>query len=469
MFHSSPARAPAFLPAVGALLLAGCASVGIDEALRDTNARLPAFTAGRLALARTDAQREARATLANELLSRPLSQDDAVQLALARSPALQALLAQGWADMAAAAQGGRPPNPVFGFERLRLGPSVELDRLLSFGLVDLLLWPRRASIAQSREAEAQLQLAGTVVDHVTRVRQAWVRAVGARQSLHYAMQVDEAAQASAELARRMREAGNFSRLQRARQQLFELDAATRRDAARHADAAAREALVRALGLDDAQAARLRLPQRLTDLPAAPRDGREVAAAAGAQRLDVQLARARLDAAGKSQGLALLPTWIEVDAGVRRDTVSEGAAGGQGTRRGLALDIVLPLFDGGSARREALDAQTLAAANRYDATVRDAASQLREAWSAYLSAYDIARRLRDEIVPLRQAIADENLLRYNGMLIGVFELLADAREQVAGVDAALQAQQRFWLADAALAASLIGRLAESTPSNPLASE
>jgi hypothetical protein len=33
----------------------------------------------------------------------------------------------------------------------------------------------------------------------------------------------------------------------------------------------------------------------------------------------------------------------------------------------------------------------------------------------------------------QRIAEENLLRYNGMLIGVFELLADARAQIAGVN------------------------------------
>ena len=38
------------------------------------------------------------------------------------------------------------------------------------------------------------------------------------------------------------------------------------------------------------------------------------------------------------------------------------------------------------------------------------------------------------MPLRKRIADENLLRYNGMLIGVFELLADAREQIASVNA-----------------------------------
>ncbi|RYE54785.1 MAG: transporter, partial [Hyphomicrobiales bacterium] len=71
-------------------------------------------------------------------------------------------------------------------------------------------------------------------------------------------------------------------------------------------------------------------------------------------------------------------------------------------------------------------------------------------------YDIARHYRDEIVPLRQSMADENVLRYNGMLIGVFELLAEARDQISSVTNAINAQQQFWLADAALAASVIGK-------------
>ena len=49
------------------------------------------------------------------------------------------------------------------------------------------------------------------------------------------------------------------------------------------------------------------------------------------------------------------------------------------------------------------------------------------YAAYRTAYDLAKHYRDEIVPLRKRIADENVLRYNGMLIGVFELLADARD------------------------------------------
>ncbi|MDH6590365.1 outer membrane protein TolC [Variovorax sp. TBS-050B] len=442
--------------AAAAMVLAGCASVGIDGALQATNADAASFTDGRLELSRTAAQRDRRAALTQELLSRPLSQSDAVQLALANSPAVQVLVAQGWADIAAADQRGRLANPVFSFERMRMGSELELGRLLSFGLVDLILLPQRLSISKGLSRQAQVQLTASVVDQVTQVRQAWVRAVAAQQMLTYAEQVHRAAQASAELARRMQRIGNFSKLQRARQQVFYADAATQLAAARHAGTAAREELVRALGLDDAQAAQLALPERLPDLPKTPRDAKEVAATATEQRLDVRLARAQLDVAGRSQGLNLLSTFVDVEVGGRRDTVFDNAEGTKHTRRGFEADIRLPLFDWGSAQRDALNAQSIAAANRYDAVVRGASSQLREGYSAYRTAYDIARHYRDEIVPLRQAMADENVLRYNGMLIGVFELLAEARDQIASVSNAIQAQQQFWLADAALSASVMGK-------------
>ena len=104
----------------------------------------------------------------------------------------------------------------------------------------------------------------------------------------------------------------------------------------------------------------------------------------------------------------------------------------------------------------LNARTLAAVNQLEATLRSAGSSLRESYSAYRTAYDISRHHRDEVLPLRKTIAEENQLRYNAMLIGVFELLADSRDQVSTVMAAIGAEQQFWLADAALQASLIGK-------------
>jgi outer membrane protein TolC len=445
-----------------ALVLTGCATADIDQAVRDTNEALPGFTQGKLELARTQEQRAARERLTADLLARPLGMDDAVQLALANSPSLQALVAQSWLDMARAAQAGRIANPVFTFERLPTRGAgdgiheLEIGRLLSIGLLDLLTHPQRQVVARNQIEQARVQLAVRTVEQVNAVRQAWVRAVAAQQALAYAQQVNQAAEASAELARRMQQVGNFTRLQRARQQAFYADAAAQLVSATHNRTAAREDLVRELGLSAAQAAALKLPERLPDIPAQPRQASEVSVAALEQRLDVRLARLQLQAAGRSQRLNLLNTILDTEVGVRHDSLFDYEEGRRDNRTGYEIAIRLPLFDWGDAQRAAANAETLAAVNRYDATARSATSQLRQSYSAYRTAYDLARHYRDEIVPLRKTISEENQLRYNGMLIGVFELLADSRDQIATVNASLNALQQFWLAEAGLMSSIVGR-------------
>ena len=446
---------------MASLVLAGCASVNFDEAMQEANDTTAGFTQGKLALSRTDGQQLARNKLSSDLLANPLSQDDAVQLALANSPAVQTLLAQSWLELAQASQTGRIANPVFTFERMRFGDELELGRLLSFGLLDLLTLPRRVEISRGQTAQARVQLSANIVEQVTQVRQAWVRAVAAQQTLQYAGQINRTAQASAELAKRMQQVGNFNKLQRARQQGFYADSAAQLATSEHASTAAREELVRLLGLTDPQSAALKLPERLPDLPKEPRPVGVVNTNAAAQRLDVQMARNQLEMTGKSQGLNLLNSLVDVELGLRHDTEFNNGNGTKKTRKGYELGIRLPIFDWGSAQRDAMNAQSLAAVNRYESTVRSASSQLRESYSAYRTAYDVAKHYRDEIVPLRKAMAEENVLRYNGMLIGVFELLADTRDQISSVSAAINAYQQFWLADAALAASMIGKPTTTT--------
>ena len=440
------------------LALASCASVNFDQAIFDTNQNAGLFTSGQLELSQTAEKNAARSKLAAELLAKTLSSDDAVQLALANSPAVQTLLAQSWVDMSAANQAGRITNPLFKFERVTFKDELELGRILSFGLLDLLTLPRRQAIAQSQIAQAKVQLSANVVEQVTQIRQAWVRAVSGGQVLQYAEQISTTAQASAELAKRMQQVGNFNKLQRARQQVFYADSVAQLASAQHNALATREELVRQLGLTDAQASTMKLPDRLPDLPKDVRAPDVVSSTATDQRLDVQLARGQLDTAGKTQGLNLLTSLIDIELGIiRRTTFDNGGGAGKGfAKRGNELGIRLPIFDWGNAKRDAMNAQSIAAANRYESTVRGATSQLRESYSAYRTAYDVARHYRDDVVPLRKTMAEENVLRYNGMLIGVFELLADTRDQISSVVTAINAYQQFWLADAALSASMIGK-------------
>jgi outer membrane protein TolC len=112
-----------------------------------------------------------------------------------------------------------------------------------------------------------------------------------------------------------------------------------------------------------------------------------------------------------------------------------------------------------AKAEAIYMQAL---NRAAETAVNARSEVRGAYANYRGSYDIARHFRDEIVPLKKRISEENLLRYNGMLIGVFELLADARSQITSVNGYIEALRDFWLAQADLEMALIGPPAMTAP-------
>lgn len=447
------------LPFVSAMLLAGCTSFEPEKSVDQVNQEFSAFTQSSLKPAFTPEQKLQLQATADRLLQEPISQNDAVQIALTNSPAFQAMLAQYWANGANAAQQGRIANPLFSVERSRFVDELEIARMISFGLLDVLTLPRRSAIAQSKIEAAQWQFSSELIDRITQVRAAWVKAVAAQQMLSYAAQVSEAAEAGAELAQRMRSTGNFNQLRAARQRAFYADAVAQLAAARHSNTATREGLVRLLGLTNDQLGRLRLPERLPDLPEAAYPAEKVAAVVNENRLDIRMAQALLDSVAKQQGLKLATSVTDIELTVKRNTIFDNASNASNAsdvKRGLEIGVRLPVFDSGQLQRDAMSAATLAASYRLENTVRNAASELRESYSAYLTSYDIAYHYQHEILPLRKRISQENQLRYNGMFISIFELLADSREQISSVMAAINAEQQFWLADAALQASLIGR-------------
>jgi outer membrane protein TolC len=439
-----------------AAALAGCANTAVQDNFNEAQGVSRKQFGAELKWLTSDEARRQAQTDTDGLLGKPLSSDDAVRIALAYSPSLQAMLYESAAQTAQATQSARLPNPVFQFERLVRNEAgareLEIGRMLSFSVLDLILLPSRLRMADYTYQANRLSLAGNVVQAATQARLTWVQAVAAQQSLQYAEQVKRAADASAELARRMQSVGNFSKLQRAREQVFSAEAVAQLARAKQSAVASREALVRALGLNDQQAASLKLPERLPDLPTAPRDETSVLQMGLDQRLDVRLARASLDVTAREQGLTRITSFVNgMEIGIARNSET-----GLPPQKGFAVELPLPIFDFGGSARTRSQATYMAAVQRTAALAVTASSQVREGYGAYRTAYDLARHYRDEIVPLRKTIAEENMLRYNGMFIGVFELLADTREQIASVMQAINAQRDFWLADAALQATLIGK-------------
>ena len=272
-------------------------------------------------------------------------------------------------------------------------------------------------------------------------RKAYLQAVAAEESVRYMRQVMQAAEASAELARRMAQVGNFNKLQRRASRAFYADAAlnlARAEQAQTLDARTAGRAAGAVGRADAvQPSRATCPTcrgRPMDLP----DIEQMALAAAARCAG----RAAGDrAAAPNLGLTRTTRFINVlEVGAIHNTFNDAP-----TQRGYEIGFELPLFDWGDARVAKAEAIYLQAVEPRGADRSQRPLGSARGLPGYRSAYDIARHYRDEIVPLRKRIAEENLLRYNGMLIGVFELLADAREQIASVNGDIESLRDFWLA------------------------
>jgi len=426
--------------AAGAPLLAGCASFSPDGGIDDV-ARLTQERIAQPAPLKRDRDPQAVQAEIKDLLSKPLGADAAVRVALLNNEGLQALLADLAISEADFVQAGRLPNPGFGFGRVRGGGEAEIDRSLTFDLAALLTLPARSRIEGRRFEQAKLQAAMQAVKLAADTRKAWYAAVAAAQAANFADQVRGSAEAAAELAARMRSAGNWSALDAARERAFYQDAVTRQAQARLEATTAREELVRLLGLWGPSLA-FTLPDRLPDLPAQPRTPANAEADALSQRLDVLSARQDAQATAQALGLTRTTRFIDVfDAGYANKSTT-----GAPRENGYQVSLELPLFDWGGARVARAQASYMAAVHRTaDVAVR-ARSEVRQAYAGYRAAYDIARHYRDDIVPLRKQIADEVLLRYNGMLASTFELLAESREQLTAVTAAIAAQRDFWIAD-----------------------
>jgi outer membrane protein TolC len=194
---------------------------------------------------------------------------------------------------------------------------------------------------------------------------------------------------------------------------------------------------------------LKLPERLPDLPAKPRDLPQGEAAAIAQRLDVRAAHAETQSLARSLGIARASGFVSVlEVAYERDSSNH-----EPRRTGYEVELSLPIFDWGDARLARSEAGYMRSFNRAAQAAINARSEIREGYAAYRSAYELARHQRDEMLPLRKRISEETLLRYNGMLISVFELLADSREQASAVIAAIAATRDFWIADANLETAL----------------
>jgi outer membrane protein TolC len=254
----------------------------------------------------------------------------------------------------------------------------------------------------------------------------------------------------------MQQAGNFSKLDYAREQAFYADAVAQLAKTRQQNVAAREKLTRTMGMWGS-GTQFQLPERLPELPKTRPELTDLESFAMQNRLDIQAAKLQTQSVATSLGLSKATRFINVlDVGYQNNFETD-----KGRLHGYDINIEIPLFDWGSSKVARAQAVYMQSVNRLAETAVNARSEVRESYSAYVTDYDVAKHYRDEVVPLRKTISDELLLRYNGMLASVFELLADSREQVGAVNGYIEALKDYWLAETDLQQAVGGRLPAPT--------
>ncbi len=75
-----------------------------------------------------------------------------------------------------------------------------------------------------------------------------------------------------------------------------------------------------------------------------------------------------------------------------------------------------------------------------------ALQQHAAIARYGAAWERASLYQSKVLPMRRAITEETTLRFNGMLVDVFALLTDVRENALAVLTSIEATRDFWLAE-----------------------
>lgn len=339
-------EAAALCVIVAGLAFAGCTVVRPDadfDAMRDTVVRRTGSEPQWNAL-QVDERVDERT---RELLSRDLTADAAVELALLNNRHLQAAYEEIGVARADLVQAGLLVNPVlsadltFGVTQPAHGVAIGLVQ----NFMRALQIPLRKRVAEASLEEAKFAVAAQVIDLVVEVKRAFTRVQAQEQLVEVDRTAAEATRLSAEVAQKQRAAGNITDLDLANEiALFE--DARMKVAVDEAEAlVAREDLTALMGLWGLRATwtiGTRLADPVEDVPLAGLESLAVS-----QRVD--LAAARQTAEVVSQGLGLTGLY---------GVISDAEFGPEGERDvdsgiwsvGPLFSIPIPIFDQGQATR-----------------------------------------------------------------------------------------------------------------------
>jgi cobalt-zinc-cadmium efflux system outer membrane protein len=428
-------------------VIAGCTSPPREEYFSNVQ-KTVADRTGSVIHWRTDSAEDAEADRAvRELLAQPLTAEAAAQIALLNYRHLQATFEEIGIAQADLVQAGLLKNPVFdlGIRFPTRSPSkTYLDMSIASDFIELFLIPARKKLAGAALRQAELRVTDQVLATVAQTKTDFYRYQAAVQMLELRKQVADAADASSETARRLQEAGNISELDVLAEQTQDVRTKVELNEAQAEMAAAREAVNKDFGLVTG-ADSWKPASRLGDPPSTEIAGGALEEFALRNRQDVAAARQELELQTSTlvyaRGTRFLPT---LTAGVEAERETDGQ-----WRIGPTFAVPVPLFDQGQgavARQEAILRLSRA---RYEGLCADVRSEVRSASAKLKISREKAALYHDKVLPLQQKLVEQTQLHFNGMFVGVFQLLQARRDEISAGGEYIAAVRDYWTARAEL--------------------
>src|SRR6266567_124857 len=390
---------------LGAGVLAGCAHVDPNPAFRELANAVHLRTGKRVQWNRGSAEDAQAQAAVSFLLSRPLTAESAVQIALLNNHTLQATYEELGIAQADLVEAGLLRNPIFTFERRFPGQALEADLLKEF--IDILLSPLRKRIAAAQFEAAKLRVGHEILKTAAEVRAAFYEHQGDQQLVDLRKTVAEAAERSAETALRMQQAGNLRNLELATEQASHAQAKIELAKAQSEAVQTREKLNKLMGAFGAQT-NWNVERRLPELPGGEVSTSQLESRAIQQRLDLAAARQEFIAQARSLGIARADAILQqaaVGAHYEREISGEYAVG-------PSVNVPIPIFNQGQAAFAKANAKLRQGQQRYLALAADIRSDVRASRDRMLLARQQVEYFKSTALPVRTRVTEESQLEYN---------------------------------------------------------
>lgn len=440
------------LPLITLLILSGCSTISQNEVFSQVKHLSASRGIEGLEWIQSPEHASQVEASVNQMISQPLSMEDAVRITLINNRALQQTYTKIGIAQSDLVQAGLMSNPLLGYSVGKNNGVTTTTVGVDIAFLDLLWIPLRRELGTIALEETKAWVADEVLKHVKETKKAYIELSIAETQMEYYKDFMKSYESSLQLAVRQYTAGNLSKrdylklqdaYQRARVQSMEA-------AKRYA--MAREALNRACGLYAQQTYyALEKPHRVLETPIISEHDLESRAIR--QRFDMQAVITAVDYAAKEAGYTQntrLLNAIEISGESEKTTA-------QDRFNTYGIKIPIPIFDIGQGRvskTEAIYNQKVHELYEKAVTIR---SEVREHTTLLQHSYTIAREYDEAIVKVNQQILEETQLFYNGMLDGIYELLEDHRRLIEAKISALEAYGEYQKAHADLEYTIGGKL------------